>query len=76
MQIKYANIVLILILVALVFIALKVSDISSRLSAFDQSHMAIKGINQALLDSSHRLEQSFSDLVSRVENLSDRLLKK
>jgi len=73
---KYLNIILAIIAVALLFIALKLVQIEAAFTLSNQDSQAIAGSNLAIVNSNQRLETSFNSLRQEIADFKAQLPKK
>jgi hypothetical protein len=65
-----------IIAVLLLSITFKLTNIAASLSASIQNRQAETASRQELINSNHRLERIFSDLIQQVQELNDAFVKK
>lgn len=74
---KYLNIILTVIAVILLSLSFHLIHLKALIVISNRNNQSEIKSNQELINSSHRLEQDFSNLVKEIEKLNDKLsLKK
>lgn len=73
---RYLNVILIVIAVALIFIAWKLVSLEAIFTVSIRHSQAVLGSNQALINSNQRLETSFNNLRQEIEDFKAQLPKR
>ena len=73
---RYLNIILTVIAVALIFIAWKLVNLEAKFTVSSQNSQAIVGSNLALINSNQRLETSFNSLRQEIADFKAQLPKR